>query len=313
MIRLATVRVEGFRPPEDTEIAIEENATVIVGRNNSGKTSLTEVFDRFLGEQAGRPFRLEDFAAAVRSKFIAAKALRSAAGTTPEAVLAALPIIALELTFSYGQNAIELGPLSPFVIDLDPQCTTAIARIEYSPSLKTVPLLLDHPAPAEGISPNEALFRHLRDSVSKAYSVKSLAIDPTDRANRREFEKCAELAVLVHTGFVKAQRTLDVAPRGDTDVIGKLLNKLFRTANTSTASVTDQEIAQGLKASVAELEKSMQGDFDGRLKSLLPALNTFGFPSLNDTELRPQTTIDVESLLTVNTKILHRQRRCSLA
>ncbi|MNS60772.1 hypothetical protein D3C72_937830 [compost metagenome] len=104
---------------------------------------------------------------------------------------------------------------------------------------------------------------------------------------------------------MKAQRTLDVGKRGDTDVIGKLLNKLFKTANTLTASPDDQQIADGLKASVADLEKAMQGDFDDRLKALLPALNTFGFPSLNDTELRPQTTIDVESLLTDNTRILY--------
>ena len=60
-----------------------------------------------------------------------------------------------------------------------------------------------------------------------------------------------------------------------------------------------------MKASVADLERAMQGDFDDRLKALLPALNTFGFPSLNDTELRPQTTINVETLLTDNTRILY--------
>src|SRR5688572_27459124 len=130
MIKLAKVCVEGFRLLEKIEIAIENDATVIVGRNNSGKTSLTEVFDRFLGDQAGR-FRLEDFAAAVRPKFLTAKTLRDSEESTPDAVLAELPVIALTLTFSYDQHASDLGPLSPFVIDLDPDCTTAIARIEY--------------------------------------------------------------------------------------------------------------------------------------------------------------------------------------
>lgn len=304
MIKLICVRVEGFRLLENVEIAVEPNATVIVGRNNSGKTSLTEVFDRFLGEQSGR-FRLEDFAAAVRPKFLAAKKLRDASKSTPDAVLAELPVIALTLTFSYDQNAGDLGPLSPFIIDLDPNCTTAIARIEYSPSLNTLSTLLDLPELQDGVNLTEALFHHLRDAIPRTYSIKTFAIDPTDKTNRRGFEKTAELMALIHTGFVKAQRTLDVGKRGDTDVIGKLLNKLFRTANTFTASADDQKIAEGLRASVVELEKVMQGDFDDRLKALLPALNTFGFPSLNDTELRPQTTINVESLLTDNTRILY--------
>ncbi|WP_244493748.1 ATP-dependent endonuclease [Aureimonas sp. AU4] len=304
MIRLTSVRVEGFRLLDNIEIAVEAGATVVVGRNNSGKTSLTEVFDRFLGEQAGK-FRLEDFAAVIRPKFLSAKGLREGGDTAPEDVLAELPVIALTLTFTYNPAADDLGALSPFVIDLDPDCVTAIARIEYSPVLNTVPLLLDLPELEEGANPNESLLRHLRDAIPKAYAIRCLAIDPTDDTNRRTFDKTTELSALIHTGFVKAQRTLDLGKRGDTDVIGKLLNKLFKTANTITASVDDQEIAQGLKASVADLEQAMQGDFDERLKALLPALNTFGFPSINDTELRPHTTIDVESLLTDNTRILY--------
>lgn len=304
MIKLVNVQVEGFRLLENVGITIEEATTVVVGRNNSGKTSLTEVFDRFLGDQTGR-FRLEDFAAAIRPKFLAAKALRDGGKESPEKVLAELPIIALALTFDYSADTDDLGPLSPFIIDLEPDCTTAIVRIEFSASLKTLGALLDTPEAAETDNATEALFRHLREAVPKAYTIKIFAIDPTDGANRRTFEKSTELNNLVSTGFVKAQRTLDVGKRGDTDVIGKLLNKLFKTANAITASTEDQQIADGLKASVADLEKAMQGDFNDQLKALLPALNTFGFPSLNDTELRPQTTIDIESLLTDKTCILY--------
>ena len=103
MIKLENACVEGFRLLERVEIAIEKRATVIVGRNNSGKTSLAEVFDRFLGEQAGH-FRLEDFAAAVRPKFLTAKVLRDSEESTPDTVLTELPVIALTLTFSYGQE-----------------------------------------------------------------------------------------------------------------------------------------------------------------------------------------------------------------
>ncbi|WP_330958632.1 AAA family ATPase [Burkholderia thailandensis] len=50
-MRIAKIKVEGFRLLQDVEIMLESNSTVIVGRNNSGKTSLTDIFDepvRFL-------------------------------------------------------------------------------------------------------------------------------------------------------------------------------------------------------------------------------------------------------------------------
>jgi ABC-type hemin transport system ATPase subunit len=40
-MHIQKVRVEGFRLLQDVEIMLEPGSTVIVGRNNSGKTSLT--------------------------------------------------------------------------------------------------------------------------------------------------------------------------------------------------------------------------------------------------------------------------------
>lgn len=99
-MRLAKARVEGFRLLEDIELQLEEGSTVIVGRNNSGKTSLTEAFDRFSGEH-GSKFRLEDFSFASRRKFHEARKLRLNRAS-PDDILKVLPTISLTLTLSYS-------------------------------------------------------------------------------------------------------------------------------------------------------------------------------------------------------------------
>lgn len=302
-MRVEKVRVEGFRLLQDVEIMLEENSTVIVGRNNSGKTSFTDIFDRFTGE-AGARFRLEDFSPAQRERFFAAKMLREQA-TKPEDVLAALPTLALTLTFRYDSTAPNLGPLSPFVIDLDLDSTTAIVRLEYRATLATLHTLLDTPPAPEGVEPRTHFFRSLRDTVPKAYSIHVFAIDPTDDTNRRDFEGTAALTALLQCNFVRAQRTLDHAKHGDADVIGKLLSALFKTASAPTAAAADQELAAKLKASVEDIERNVQGDFDEMLKKLLPAMEVLGFPSLNDTELRPETSLNVEALLSDHTKVVY--------
>lgn len=302
-MHIEKVRIEGFRLLEDVEIMLEETSTVIVGRNNSGKTSLTDVFDRFSGE-AGPRFRLEDFSAGIRTKFIAAKALRDS-GATPEAVLSALPRIAVTLSFSYDAGAADLGPLSPFIIDLDTACTTAIVRVEYAATLATLHLLLDIPPAESGANVTGHFYRCLRELLPKAYTVRVVAIDPTDLTNQRNLEGVAELAALIQCGFVRAQRTLDHARQGDPDVIGRLLSTLYKTANSPTAAAADKVLAANLKASVDSIEKEIQNSFDEMLKGLLPALEVFGFPGLNDTELRPETSLNVEALLSDHTKIVY--------
>ena len=74
-MRIEKVRVEGYRLLEDIEIVLEKNSTVIVGRNNSGKTSFTSIFDCFCGESGAR-FRLEDFSSLSREKFLNARKLK---------------------------------------------------------------------------------------------------------------------------------------------------------------------------------------------------------------------------------------------
>lgn len=302
-MRIEKVRVEGFRLLEDLEIMLEPAATVIVGRNNSGKTSLTDVFDRFAGE-GGPKFRLEDFSAGIRTKFVDAKSLRDA-GASAEDVLAALPKIAITLTFAYEKAASDLGPLSPFVIDLDATCTTAIVRIEYATSLVKLDQLFEAPPPDKDENKVRHFYRFLRDTLPAAYSAQVTAIDPTDPTNQRQFDGTAAVAALVQCGFVRAQRTLDHAKQGDTDVIGKLLGTLFKTASSSTAAAADQDLAAKLKVSVDSIEQGIQAGFDEMLKGLLPALSVFGFPSLNDTELHPETSLNVEGLLSDHTKIVY--------
>lgn len=302
-MRIEKVRVEGFRLLQDVEIMLENTSTVIVGRNNSGKTSFTEIFERFTSDNGAR-FRLEDFSPAQREKFFNAKLLREQ-GAKAEDILAALPILSLTLTFRYDSTAANLGPLSPFIIDLDTDSTTAIVCVEYKISPANLHILLDVQPVPDDIEPRAYFFRSLRETLPKAYSTHVSAIDPTDQTNRRSFDSSTDLATLLQCNFVRAQRTLDHAKHGDADVIGKLLNTLFKTASTPTAASRDQELAGKLRESVEGVERSMQGSFDEMLKNLLPAMETLGFPSLNDTELRPETSLNVEALLTGHTKVVY--------
>jgi predicted ATP-dependent endonuclease of OLD family len=302
-MRIEKVRVEGFRLLVDVEIMLEVISTVIVGRNNSGKTSLTDVFERIAGDTGPR-FRLEDFSAEIRPKFDEARKLRQS-GALPEAVLAVLPKVVVTITFRYDEDAHDLGPLSPFIIDLDAKSTTAIARVEYAPTLASLQKLFDTPALPEGINEDTHFYKCLKETLPKAYSIQVAAIDPTDSSNRRNFENTAPLSAVLQCNLVRAQRTLDPAKHGDADVIGKLLGTLFKTATAPTAAAADQELTVKLKASVESIERSVQNEFDELLKDLLPALEAFGFPGLNDAALRPETSLNVEALLSDHTKIVY--------
>jgi predicted ATP-dependent endonuclease of OLD family len=48
MMRIDKIEIKNFRLLRAVNLSLEETTTVVVGRNNSGKTSLTELFRRLL-------------------------------------------------------------------------------------------------------------------------------------------------------------------------------------------------------------------------------------------------------------------------
>lgn len=49
---LKQIEAKNFRLLHDIQLLLENRTTVIVGRNNSGKTSLTEVMKRLLSDSS---------------------------------------------------------------------------------------------------------------------------------------------------------------------------------------------------------------------------------------------------------------------
>ena len=281
--------------------ALEEKTTVIVGRNNSGKTSLSEVMRRLLADGSAT-FQLEDFSSVSYDRFCAA--LRAyQAGAGEELVRALLPVIELRLDFRYDPAQPELGPLAPFVIDLDPDSGDAVVVIRYELKDGGIAAFFDG-QPEQPLTDETRLgfFRSLRERVPASFTTKIWAEDPNDADNRRHMPPVT-LRNLVKTGFINAQRGLDDVTSKETDVLAKVLEGLFSTASSEMADAGDKLIAEALTSAVQDIQTQMNVNFGGQLKKLLPTLKSFGYPGLGGQELHTETTLDVRRLLSNFTKV----------
>src|SRR3546814_13418623 len=125
-MRIKHVEIENFRLLRHVAIGLEERTTLIVGRNNSGKTSIAELFRRLLSERA-LSFKLEDFSLGCHECFWTAfDAFRG--GAAQSDVLAHLPSITITLDIAYDVDAPDLGPPSDCIIDLNPVCSDALSE-----------------------------------------------------------------------------------------------------------------------------------------------------------------------------------------
>ena len=295
------VTVKNFRLLANIELALESRTTLIVGRNNSGKTSLSEVIRRFLSDSSPK-FQIEDFSNASYDQFCKALEARNNHCTDSE-IRSIIPSIELRLCFRYDPDQPDFGPLSDFIVDLDPHCNDAlvVARFELRDG-GVEKLFADQPVQDLTEDSRSDFFQLLRERIPALFVVKIWAEDPNDSANRKQM-RISALRSLLTTSFVNAHRGLDDNTSRDTDVLARILEDLFDAAESPTADQNDQLVAEALQSAVREIQELIANNFQVELKKLMPTLQTFGYPGLGGSELETETTLNVKRLLSSHTKV----------
>ncbi len=300
-MQLKKIVVRNFRLLADTELSLEGKTTLIVGRNNSGKTSLSEVIRRFVEGSEPR-FRIEDFSNSSYEGFCKALEARNAGRSDCE-VRALVPGIELRLLFEYDRDQSYLGALGDFIVDLDPDCSEALAVARYELRDGAIEMLFgDQPSGALTEDERNALFQELRERIPALFTATVWAEDPNDPTNRKSMQLTA-LRSLLRTGAVNAQRGLDDDTSRERDVLARILERLFSAAKESAGDSQDQVIAKNLQEAVRGIQDTIQGGFREELHKLLPTLKKFGYPGLDGSELETETILDVERLLSHHTKV----------
>lgn len=150
-MRIKAVHITNFRKIIDAEINMEDNITVIAGANNSGKTSLAELFNAVFGNQKGK-FRREDIPAEECNKWservypVFAAAFQSgrkkdenlkdvftrieSVEEPKEALL--IPPITLKVQVDYDKDQDDIRCFADYIMEFSPQNTSFYFIYQYS-------------------------------------------------------------------------------------------------------------------------------------------------------------------------------------
>lgn len=305
-MKIKEVTIKNFRLLKNVTISFDSISTIVVGRNNSGKTSLTEIFRSFLEKE--RPsFQYEDFNISVISEF--KTAFEAYQAKRPEEdIRKMLPEINLEIRVNYKDDAESYGLLSSFILDLDPDQYETKIMLVYRLSDGKINNIFGE---LETACSDSAFYKHIKEKVTRCYEVKTLAIDPKDSCNTTEVDY-KTLCRLLQVDFINAQRGLDDETHNEKDVLGKALGQIFNSSSRESAQNEFKKKSDEIQAVVKDLQTKIDTDFQGKVSGLFPTLAIFGYPGLNDPKLMAKTTLDAKSILSNSTQV-HYQKGASLS
>ena len=306
-MQISKIQVTNFRLLHRSIIQLDQGITVIVGRNNCGKTSLSDIIQKFLEDKSG--FEIEDFSSACYDQFCEALRAYKKGVSEPE-IRALIPYIELRIHVSYDTSISTYGPLEEFVIDTDDACKEAIVVCRRALGGGAIKAFFDgHEGLTlvgedESVSDSDRLawFRSLAERVPKLFVTQMWAEDPNDAANKREVSPKA-VNKLLSLGFINAQRAVDGTKGRDTDVLAKVLEGLFASASIATADGEQRNIAESLNNAVDHIQRDIDNDFKNQLAKLMPTIADFGYPGLDNAPLLPETKLEVGKLLSNFTRV----------
>lgn len=284
-MQLIHAAVQNFRALEDVGVRLENDTTLVVGRNNSGKTSFVNLFDKFFGEDDGK-FVLEDFSTAriadikkARDRYGQAQAkLPDDVEGCEELVKEAatlLPQIRLTLTVSYDEIE-DLAPLSEVILDLDETCfEVKIEAVVAAASPRS--LLAKFWAASTAGGPGFDEDRYLRRSFSQHFTTSYFAVTAGAGSAQREPISRATAHGIVSVKFVYAQVKFDDTSADRTRHLSKTFEAYYRA--NSEDEHRNQSVER-IERALESVSQELDDNYEELFKPIFRDLQTFGVGSI---------------------------------
>lgn len=122
-MRITKLKIKNFRLLKDVDLQLEDQLSLVIGKNNTGKTSLLSLFERFLNDRKNvKDFTCDDFNLDFQ-KYLKSKV---ETGQVPTECLG----VSLKIFIEYDEND-NLANLRQIMMDLDPANRTVVLSLGY--------------------------------------------------------------------------------------------------------------------------------------------------------------------------------------
>ncbi|OCG26686.1 hypothetical protein A9G11_13565 [Gilliamella sp. wkB108] len=290
---LSEITVKNFRLLKDVSIKLEKDITLIVGRNNSGKTSLTHLLGYVFSDKTPKKLALCDFSLRCIDLFKKIALCKKKLSSNRIISLSKkFPKIIIDIVIDYSENH-DNYPVSllPFILDIETEETIAKIRAVYQISdsdklLEFIEIL--QTVANQHIIKNEdnnIFFNLVSELLPKYYSWSVVAINPNDKSDVRVLDYTI-LSNLMRGYFISAQRSLGDYQTNEKDSIGNVIKSLI--INRPETEKSKSALTNSLNQSQIELTDISQKEVD----KMIPKIASFGSDHVENITVDVNLNID---------------------
>lgn len=301
-MRLTSIDIRNFRLLHDITMALpkETPTTVLVGPNNSGKTSVMEAIRLFL-PRPGEHSRIlvYDFSVQCRKNFDLAEKELGKAKTDDsriEALQNNLPTIQINMTIEYEDTPQDLILIQPLLMDLSRENNYVTLRIKYA--VKDANKLIEAYY-GRRHSDKTSLYDVIADNCNDYFSITYWKAGPEEEIR---LEDSTVVSRLIQIDMISAQRHVD-----DTETIQAVkLSKLLYSHYKKYIQQQNLEEFEAIENAISDSSDDLTKKYEESFRPLIEHLRKFGYPQGNTKpDLHIKAEMNSETIYRDNTKIYY--------
>lgn len=312
-MKISKLEIKNYRILKDFSMDLEDDLSLIIGKNNTGKTSILTVMDKFLGAPEKSKFSTDDFNLDFKKElFQDIQSLK-----IYDEVDYKSKGISLRLYIEYGPND-NLASISRVMMDLDPDNNTIVLGFDYDLDFTNYNLLLKDYGE---FLVNEALKQKVkkeytpksisdffRNSHSNYFSVKRRSILyclVSCTANEQIFididKERINLPYLVNFKYISAKR--DVTNRELDKTLSTQTSRIYKRTE---ATEEKSNAVEDFKDKLSETDTHLSGIYKVLFEKIISKIKKFGGIKINESEIAIVSTLQHRELLEGNTTVVYK-------
>jgi len=302
------IDIQNYRLLKDFSIDLEDELSLVIGKNNTGKTSLLTILDKFLNEK--NRFNYDDFNIDFRDEI---ETLITDSEIPDEFSSKG---IKLKIYIQYDEKD-NLSNISRVLMDLDPENNKVVLGFEYT---------VNH-TDFERLKKDYETFQK-REKERVAQEKKNTARDLKDflkqeignyfRVNKKSFEydisdnKVVEdkyidllkekikISDIINFNYISARR--DVTNKEKENTLSRQTSSLYNKKEDNSEKT---EATEDFKDQLSETDKKLSGIYEGLFSEVIKKVQAFGGIKINDTDISIISTLQHRDLLEGNTTVVY--------
>lgn len=293
-MKIKKIQVNNFRLLEDTTLDLADILSLVIGKNNSGKTSLLAVLDKFLN---GKSFALEDINLNLQKK------IKDTVETEISVENYSNLHISLKLEIEYTQ-ADSLENISKYILDLESTQKTLIILFEFFMDYENYKKLIEDFAKFKAKMPDKDVLFYIAKNLNHYFAISKKSVSPVERTLSAEIQD-SDLKKIIGFQLIDAKRNVTNTDDSSSRTLSTLSSKYFKakSAGGLQGDISDiTDLQKQIFATDFQLTQNYKGFFSPVLDNIKK------FSSGNSTSaIDIQSALQESNLLKDNTIVKYNQ------